>query len=169
MWNWGFSFSTWIYEKRKIPSPCAGEHLLILRDGLISRDVKILIWERGCSVGSVKIINSGVGLVSDWIAVPISLEAPVPKTVFIVSIQCWARAFKWWIHPLRLCVHRCKNKRSTNRTMQCSISQWQFYVVVWCCRALYVILILFFWIKALRFYWRRVASGIIGSNTKLNP
>lgn len=74
------------------------------------------------SVGSRKIINSKVYLLSDWMAVPTSLGAPVPKTVFIVSIQRWARALKWRIHPLKLCVHCCKNKKSSNRIMQRSIS-----------------------------------------------
>lgn len=35
-------------------------------------------------VGSIKIINSEVGLLSDWMAVPPSLGAPIPKAVFIV-------------------------------------------------------------------------------------
>lgn len=32
--------------------------------------------------------------------------------------------------------------------MQRSISGWQFYVAVWCCRVSYVISTPFFWIKA---------------------
>lgn len=39
------------------------------------------------NVGSIKIINSEVALLTGWMEVPASLGAPVPKTVFIVSIQ----------------------------------------------------------------------------------
>lgn len=56
-------------------------------------------------------------------AVPTSLGAPVPETVFIVSIQRWARALKWQIHPLRVCVRCGKNKRGSNKIMQRSISR----------------------------------------------
>lgn len=46
-------------------------------------------------VESIKIINSEVDLLSYWMAVPTSLGAPVPKTIFIVPVQCWVRALKW--------------------------------------------------------------------------
>lgn len=44
-------------------------------------------------VESIKIINSEVDLLSYWMVVPTSLGAPVPKTIFIVPIQCWVRAW----------------------------------------------------------------------------
>lgn len=74
------------------------------------------------NVRSVKMINLEVDLLSGWMAMPPSLGAPVPKTVFIVSIQRLARALKWRIHPQRLCVCCCKNKRSSNKITQQSIS-----------------------------------------------
>ena len=43
-------------------------------------------------VESIKIINSEVDLLSYWMVVPTALGAPVPKTIFIVPIQCWVRA-----------------------------------------------------------------------------
>lgn len=79
------------------------------------------IKKKNQNVGGMQIINFSGGLLSEWMAVPAFLGAPVPKMV-LTSVLCEARACKWRIHPLRLCVHCCKNKSSSNKVMQRSIS-----------------------------------------------
>lgn len=91
-------------------------------------------------------------LTQRWICCQIDSKDCVPRDFYCQDYFCcfFLWALKWWIHPLRLCAHCCKEKKKKKmggRIMQRSISWWQLYAVVWCCRALCVISTLFLWIK----------------------
>ena len=119
-------------------------------------------------VESIKIINSEVDLLSYWMVVPTALGAPVPKTIFIVPIQCWVRA---WSGEFILwgCVSiAARIKEAVTKSCSAVFHDDSF---MWCVmlQSLVCDIDPFLLNQSPGFYWRKEASKITESTTKVSP